>query len=158
MILSYTDHVSALRSELDKKPLSVWVGSFGLNVGVSEYGKIYTPSPAFKLFSLLPSQSRILIGLAVKPYPGFKKRLVNSAEYFSKLEFRTRIDMHLKCWLFIYKHGVRALVGGRNVGDSDWADASVWLRDTSAWELRKFYDGLWEKGKSVKITKGLVVR
>lgn len=158
MILSYKDHVEALQQELLKKPQSVWIGTFGLNVGVSEYGKIWTPSSSYRLFSNLPASSRIMVGLAVKPYPGFKKRLVNSAEYFRKLEFRTRIDMHLKCWIFIYQSRVRALVGGRNVGDSEWADASVWLGDTSAWELRRFYEKLWQEAKPVKLTKGLVKR
>jgi len=60
--------------------------------------------------------------------------------------------------VFFYQDKLTAIFGGRNVGDSDWADASILINGRDAKALAAFYDGLWLRGTDVSRTKKLVLR
>lgn len=163
MIFTLSDYISALQEELSYKPKKVWIATFGCNVGVSDTGHVYqNAGPTFKLFQKIDqstSGSRCLVGLSTRPDDRFSRRLVNSAEYFSSFQWRTHDALHLKGWIFFHQNNTKtALFGGRNVGDSEWADASIWVKGREAAQLAAFYDSLWIQGVGVRKTKGLVIR
>lgn len=162
MIFTYPDYITSLQHELSHRPKRVWISTYGFNVGIAETGNVFCRSPSYQLIEQVSKKttgSRILIGIAPKFNNSLSRKLTNSAEFFPTIQWRTRSNQHLKCWIFFHLDGTkRALVGGRNLGDSDWADVSVWINGKDAQRLQAFYDSLWLKAEQVTTTKGLVLK
>lgn len=162
MIFTYQNYIESLHDAILHKPKKVWVSSYGFNVGIGETGNIYARSETFRLFQMISNTtvgSRVLIGTSSRTASSLQRRLTNSAEYFPVLQWKTKGDIHLKCWIFFWPNQRKtALVGGRNIGDSEWADVSVWVDGGDAHRLSIFYDDLWIKAKAVPKSKGLVLK
>jgi hypothetical protein len=152
MITTYTEYLDEIHQAIRAKPIGVFISSFNLNTGVSARGTTY-PSPTFGILSQLNRDcpgGRILIG----PPAGradFTQCVGASQEQWPKLKFRTLDNLHLKCWIFKYKKYTTALAGGRNLGDSQWHDASWWLNQKDSKSLLEFYLSLWEKAQPVRV-------
>jgi hypothetical protein len=153
MIIEYNEYVRAITRELSGEPRKVAVASFNVHAGISARGGIYQ-TDSYKLLQIvneLEVDSRVLVGVGPTCGEDLPKRLTNCAEHFRSIEWRTRPNCHLKCWIFHRRSGeVKALVGGRNLGDSEWADVSVWLPHKDAAWLLRFYDTLWASAWRVK--------
>lgn len=153
MILTYDEYAQAIEGKLADKPTSVWIATFGFQGGISVCGTVVPRSNTFRYLTRLntiTTGSRILVGIGGRnKFQSVK--IQNAAEHWRKLSFRTREDSHLKCWIFFYdgKPGA-ALAGGRNLGDSNWADASFWLNKTEIRNLVRFYEKLWRTADPVK--------
>jgi hypothetical protein len=151
MITTHQDYISAIQRGLDDKPSSLFISTFNLQTGVSSRGTAYA-SPTFLLLQRIQASvrdPRLLVGL---PTQGdCIQRCQAAAEYWPKLRVRTLYDLHLKCWIFKYKGDTRALVGGRNLGDSQWRDVSWWLNGKQSKELLGYYADLWSEAKPVTI-------
>lgn len=62
------------------------------------------------------------------------------------LEIRTINDSHLKCWVFgNQRKATSALVGGRNLNFSKWADLTVEVGAKEANEIRKHFNNYWKQ-------------
>lgn len=154
MIFTYNDYVLSILEHLDRSPVKVYVSTYNLQIGISARGGVYDKSDSHRIVRAIDTNtkgSRILVGL-----PAFGDaiaKLTNSAEYFGNVLWKYRTDCHLKCWIFFYQKGiVEALVGGRNLGDSSWADMSLWLGQKDSKKLSTYFDQLWLSAKPVSKT------
>jgi hypothetical protein len=151
MITDYMDYLKSIDRALGDKPDSVYIASFNLNTGVSARGTVY-PSPTFRLLERINVQVPTVYTLIGLPTVVGETlgRVQCTAEKFPKIHFSVTENSHLKCWIFEYGKHIRALAGGRNLGDSQWHDVSWWLSHKEGKELLKYYDHLWGKAKPVK--------
>lgn len=155
MIFSDADYHHAIVEQLMSRPKQVWISSFNFNSGISDRGTLFQRSQTFQLLDDInrsTKNSRVLIGLPSKIPERFLAKLTNTAEFFNNIEWRFRSDLHLKTWIFFRPIPI-ALFGGRNLGDSSWADASVFLSQKDSRALQGFYDSLWSGAEKVHKTK-----
>lgn len=152
MFLDYSEYIRAITRELEARPVRVSIATFNAHVGVSARGGVF-PTDTHKLLEVMNKttrDSRVLVGLGPSLGEDVPRRLTNCQEFFPFVMWKTKANCHLKCWIFHYRNGtVKALVGGRNLGDSEWADVSVFLDHRDSKRLLQFYESLWAQGRQV---------
>lgn len=154
MITNHLHYAQEISRAIKRKPEAIYVSSYNLNTGVSSRGTTY-PTPTFAAFSEI-NKTVPLTFVLIGPPPGrsdFKGCITNAQQQWPNVQFRTLDGLHLKCWIFRYKKHTAALIGGRNLGDSQWFDASWWLNGTDSRALLKYYRELWDKGSAVNVVK-----
>jgi hypothetical protein len=153
MIFTADDYSRAITDQLMDKPKKIWISSFNFSCGISDRGTVYSRSvthQAMELVNQSTTESRVLIGGPSNIDEAWLRKLTLTAEFFNKIQWRWRPDLHLKCWIFLKTSGPTALFGGRNLGDSAWADASLFLSARNSRELQGYYDSLWSGAEKVK--------
>lgn len=157
-------HYNYLIAEVAKKPRSVIIMSYGIYAGITQDGRDSTEwGDKYHLYSrdFLESLAdvpdvRVVIGL-----PDFKSckgklpcedcevnyvasliKTYNHAEKFSSFKWRISTASHLKCALFIFEDEtsdttITGVIGGRNLNDSTWIDASYTIDGKNAINLCK---------------------
>jgi hypothetical protein len=158
------EHYKYLISEVGKNPKSVIITSYGIYAGITQDGRDSTEwGDKYHLYSrdLFDSISdiqdvRIIIGVpdyrsckGSKPcedceisYVASLIKIYNHAEKFSGFKWRISTSSHLKSVLFIHddagaKPKISGVIGGRNLNDSTWFDASYTIDGERAMDLCK---------------------
>lgn len=108
-----TDYQKAVYKILSSKPKYVYIATYGINFN-SEFVK--------KVLKNLPKDNKLLLGLrdtTTTAQLGFYTR------YFGGLGINVRMRPEFHAKLIVSDKG--CIVGGRNLTDSDWTDASFVL-------------------------------
>jgi hypothetical protein len=156
VIIKYGDYIDELHKALDRKPLSVFISTFNLQTGVSGRGTVYQHSDTYKLMSRVNNEvknSFVLVGLPSHNPPETEAKVQCCSEEWKNIRFRTRGNMHLKCWIFSYDKHMSALAGGRNLGDSQWDDVSWWLNQSESKQLKQYLIELYGNARPIKPRK-----
>lgn len=157
MIITYQDFIREVHNAITQST-RVDIATFNIHVGISAAGGVYTPIESHKMVNEIAKLrgSRILVGLPRFGIRDCQKRVGNCAEYWRGIEFRTKTESHLKCLIFHLKSGeTRGMIGGRNLGDSEWADVMVWLDRVNSKRLLAFFESTWTSAKLTKPSKHL---
>jgi hypothetical protein len=152
VITDYNEYLDELNKAVSAKPSAVFISTFNLQVGVSARGTVYQHSPTYKLLTEINRSvgtAHVLVGLPSVSTEA-SSRVQCSAEEWKNIKFRTRENLHLKCWIFKYRSHISALAGGRNLGDSQWEDVSWWLNQGESKKLFGYFQELWQQCKLVK--------
>ncbi len=151
-------HYGHLIAEAAKKPKSAIVTSYGIYAGITQDGRDSTEwGDKYHLYSrdFLESLAevpdvRIIIGLPdYRSCKGRSKcedcetnyvasliKIYNHADKFSQYKWRMSDTSHIKCAIFInVGSNISAVVGGRNLNDSIWTDASYTIEGQVASDL-----------------------
>jgi hypothetical protein len=149
VIFTYQEYHREILWALNRDPTRICIATFNLQVGVSGRGRVYK-SQTHDLLQLVQKtckDTRVLVG--VPDNPDFR-RLTSCAEYFDKISWRWSPTSHLKCWIFQFRQEKpKALFGGRNLGESDWADASLWLTANDSSQMLDVFNDLFARARVV---------
>lgn len=157
-------HYQYLISEVGKNPKSVIITSYGIYAGITQDGRDSTEwGDKFHLYSrdfldiiAAIRDVRIIIGLPdYRSCKGSKScedcevsyvasliKIYNHAEKFPRFKWRISTSSHLKSVLFIHedtgpKPNITGVIGGRNLNDSTWFDASYTIDGEKSIDLCK---------------------
>jgi len=168
LLMSLEDHFQYLDDLVQRKPKAVLITSFGIYAGIASdgrditsFGEKYRSKTRDFLESLRSiSDVRILIGVATykscknnqfcydceKSYLYQLIRLINHRNYFPDFKWKVINNSHLKCVLFFYDNNeILGVVGGRNLNDSSWVDASFKAGNDVSCSLYRELIPVWKK-------------
>lgn len=173
MFLNLDEYYNYINSLLDKKPGEVLISTYGIYCGILDDGTDVTTfgSKYDKQSKQLCDRLReekiktsILVGVysyrsckgdfpcenCEKSYAKGMRRLLAHSIHWPEFKWRFSPNCHLKMFLANYKNSSEAVSGGRNMTDSEWADASFPIHDpASNKRLAIYFLNTWKESKVI---------
>lgn len=140
---SNTEHYEALNQLIDAGPDKVLISSFGIYAGLQANGMDVHPKEESQIRKILeklrPINTYLLVGIPdYRSCRGFTKcmhcerkfvkgilRTYELSTLYPKFSWKISRAHHSKAFISIKNGLIQAVVGGRNLTDSDWNDMSL---------------------------------
>lgn len=168
MYFTLKEHNTRLQQLVNDQPKEIVIVSYGLYAGILDdgrdahsWGKKFTSNTHLFLDSLKGIPTQIAVGLpppsncftkkeGVCPHCQEKylkglRRLWHHHKMWPDINWRVCLESHMKAWVFTYRKKTIAIIGGRNLTDSDWHDFTMEIVGEKAedikWHCEEFVEG-----------------
>lgn len=161
------EHFDYTAELVAKKPKGVFIATFGIYAGITYDGRDTTLwGDKFKLrtrdfLNSLTSVPNVSLMVGLGDYRSCRNkipckhcersyfyqliRLLNHSETFSTFKWKVIPQSHAKCTLFFYDNEIKGIIGGRNLNDSNYVDATFEVSAETSAQLYKNLLPTWKK-------------
>jgi len=160
MYFTLEAHNARLKELVELKPNALTVVSYGLYAGVLDdgrdahaWGKKFASNTHLFLDSLKDIPTTITVGLpppsncskkaSIVPCPHCQqnylkglRRMWHHQKAWSNITWKVCVESHMKAYVFSYPRKTVAIVGGRNLTDSNWHDFTMEVVGEKAEQIR----------------------
>lgn len=175
MLTTLDSFYDAIYKCIEEKPKRVLLSSFGIYAGILDDGRdVHSWGGKYKnrvhdVLDKLEKISEVNILVSMSPYRSCKgkdafckdcfetygkqvTRLLKHVEKWHNFKWRFQNDSHFKTIIFVYDNNVKAVVGGRNFTNSDWADINWQIDGQDANKLVPYFEDLWKNSSDITET------